>query len=108
MMLREFMKDVRFGARLLRRSPGVTFTAVTLRAHRRAGLLPRRPGVSFAAVTSLALGIGGAPAVFSLVNAIVLRTLPVPDPQQLYQARSLAPGREDGHLFSAAAVAPAP
>ena len=55
-----------FGARLLRRSPG--FAAV--------------------AVLSLGLGIGGATAVFSLVNAIVLRTLPVPDPQQLYQAQS--------------------
>ena len=78
MMLREFMKDVRFGARLLRRSPGFTFTAVT----------------------SLALGIGGATAVFSLVNAIVLRTLPVPDPQQLYLAQVERPGRDHGEILS--------
>jgi hypothetical protein len=39
--------------------------------------------------------------VFSLVNAIVLRTLPVPDSQQLYQARSHSPGREFGDIFSA-------
>ncbi len=78
-MLIEFFRDLRFGARLLRRS--VAFSSV--------------------AVLSLGLGIGGATAVFSLVNAIVLRTLPVPDPQQLFQARSVAPGREYGHLFSA-------
>src|SRR4051812_10797673 len=78
-MMREFLKDLRFGGRLLRRSPGFTFVAVM----------------------SLALGIGGATAVFSLVNAIVLRTLPVPDPQQLYQARSQSPGREFGEIFPA-------
>lgn len=61
----EFFRDLRFGARLLRRSPGFTSTAVL----------------------SLGLGIGGATAVFSLVNAIVIRSLPVPEPQQLYQAR---------------------
>src|SRR3954466_2056592 len=77
-MMREFLKDLRFGGRLLRRSPGFTFVAVL----------------------SLALGIGGATAVFSLVNAIVLRTLPVPDPQQLFQARATSPGREYGDLFS--------
>src|SRR3954465_2615093 len=75
----EFFNDLRYGARLLWRSPG--FASV--------------------AVLSLGLGIGGATAVFSLVNAIVLRTLPVPDPQQLFQARSLAPGRDFGDIFSA-------
>src|SRR6476469_96515 len=79
MIITEFIRDLRFGARLLRRSPGFTFTAVV----------------------SLGLGIGGATAVFSLVNAIVLRTLPVPDPQQLYQARSLSPGREFGDISPA-------
>lgn len=77
-VLSEFLRDLQFGARLLRRSPG--FTSI--------------------AVLSLGLGIGGATAVFSLVNAIVLRTLPVPDPQQLFQARSQSPGREFGDLFS--------
>jgi predicted permease len=78
-MIIEFFRDLRFGARLLRRS--AAFGSV--------------------AVLSLGLGIGGATAVFSLVNAIVLRTLPVPDPQQLFQAQSVAPGREYGDLFSA-------
>src|SRR3954452_886907 len=80
-MIREFLKDVRFGARLLRRNPG--FAAV--------------------AVLSLGLGIGGAPAVFTLVNAIVLRTLPVPEPQQLFQAQAVSPGQDHGDLFSAPA-----
>ena len=69
-MIVEFFRDLRFGGRLLRRNAGFAVTAVL----------------------SLGLGIGGATAVFSLVNAIVLRTLPVPDPQQLHQARSQSPG----------------
>lgn len=77
-MLSEFLRDLRFGARLLRRSPG--FATV--------------------AVLSLGLGIGGATAVFTLVNAIVLRTLPVPDPQQLFQSQWFAPGRELVPRFS--------
>jgi predicted permease len=80
-MFFEFLKDLRFGGRLLRRSPG--FAAV--------------------AILSLGLGIGGATAVFTLVNAIVLRTLPVPDPQQLFQARQHSPGLDHGELFSAPA-----
>ena len=77
-MVSEFFRDFRFGARLLRRSPGFTFTALV----------------------SLALGIGGATAVFSLVNAIVLRSLPVPNPQQLHQVEVQAPGREFGGILS--------
>jgi predicted permease len=77
-MLTEFIRDTQFGVRLLRRNPG--FAAV--------------------AVLSLGLGIGGATAVFTLVNAIVLRRLPVPEPRELVQARAVAPGREYGDLFS--------
>src|SRR5918996_1137737 len=60
-----FLHDLRFGARLLARAPG--FTAV--------------------AVVSLALGIGASSAIFSLINAIVLRPLPVADPHELYIAQ---------------------
>jgi predicted permease len=61
--LETLMQDVRFGLRLLRKSPG--FTAV--------------------AVLILGLGIGANTAVFSIINGLMLRTLPVRDPGQLVE-----------------------
>jgi predicted permease len=47
--------------------------------------LKATPVVSAVAILSLALGIGANTAIFSLVNALMLRTLPVKEPQQLVQ-----------------------
>ncbi|HLG60064.1 MAG TPA: hypothetical protein VI485_32285 [Vicinamibacterales bacterium] len=39
--------------------------------------------VSIAAITSLALGIGAATAIFTLVNSLILRPIPVANPERL-------------------------
>ncbi len=60
--LESWLLDLRHAARLLRRSPAFTLLVVA----------------------SLALGIGANTAIFSLINTVLLKTLPVPRPQQIY------------------------
>lgn len=47
--------------------------------------LRRGPGFALVAILSLGLGIGATTAVFSLMNALMLRSLPLPRPEQLVQ-----------------------
>jgi MacB-like periplasmic core domain len=63
--LETLLQDVRYGLRQLRRNPG--FTAV--------------------AVLTLALGIGANTAIFSLIDAVMLRTLPVEKPGKLFKVQ---------------------
>jgi putative ABC transport system permease protein len=54
--------------------------------------LRAEPGFALAAVASLALGIGANTAIFSILNAVMLRGLPVEDPHRLVQVKSAVSG----------------
>ena len=76
--LETLWQDVRYALRGMRRTPG--FTAV--------------------AVVSLALGIGANTAIFSLINTLMLRMLPVEHPGQLVELLFKAPGQDHFNAFS--------
>ena len=57
-------------------------------------VLARNPGFTVVAVLSLSLGIGGNIAIFTLINALLLRALPVAHPEQLVQLSLGSPRRQ--------------
>src|ERR1700686_5277204 len=59
--MHSFFQDLRFGARILRKNPGF----------------------AMAAIFTLALGIGGNTAIFTITSSVLLKALPYQDPQQL-------------------------
>jgi hypothetical protein len=53
------------------------------------------PGFAVVAILTLALGIGANTAIFTLVHAVMMKSLPVPNPGQLYSMGG-ARGARDG------------